>query len=101
MKKILIISWSITAYEDIAQDKDWKILFQDNVDKQYEIAKIVKMRHKVRQDKIDKFEAGQAGGSGAPGNCWGCSTFAIFVLHSGNILIDWHLLHLKLNVISD
>ena len=54
-----------------------------------EIAKIVQVRHKMRSDKIDKFDAGQAGGSGVPGNWWACSTTVIFVLHSGIILIDW------------
>ena len=57
-----------TSYENLAQEKNWEIMLQVNVDKQYEIAKIVKVRHKMRQDKIEKCEAGQAGGSGAPGN---------------------------------
>ena len=58
-----------TSYENIAQEKYWEIMLQDNVDKQYEIAKIIKVRHKLRQDKTEKSEAGQADGSGAPGNC--------------------------------
>ena len=58
------------SYGDIPREKYWKIMLEDNVDKQYEIAKVIKMRHKMRQDKIEKYEAGQVddSGSGAPGN---------------------------------
>ena len=58
-------------YENMTQENNWKIICGDNVEYQYEIAKIIKQRQSYRSHVIEKYEAGQAdySGSGAPGDC--------------------------------
>ena len=57
------------SYENCAQVHDWKIMFENDTEKQYEIAQIVSYRQRIRKHTIDKYEAGQpqvSSGSGAP-----------------------------------
>ena len=47
------------AYRNIAPRNDWKLMFNDDPDKQFDIAENIKRRQKQRKEKIEKYEAGQ------------------------------------------
>ena len=47
------------AYRNIAARNDWKLMFNDDPDKQFDIAENIKRRQKQRKEKIEKYEAGQ------------------------------------------
>ena len=43
----------------IETEKYWKDVFENNVERQKEIGRFIKQRHKIRQETIDEKEAGQ------------------------------------------
>ena len=60
------------SYGNIAQERNWKTIFESDIEIQFDIAKVVKRRQKARKQFIDKYEAGHPqipSGSRAPGNC--------------------------------
>ena len=52
----------------IKEENKIKVILEDNVDKQY-VGEVVKTRHNMRQDKIDKYECDQADDSGSRASC--------------------------------
>ena len=63
---------SCNLYENIPTEKTWKLIFEDNPDDQFKIAENIRKRQKLRNKKIDKYEAGQPqewSDSRAPGDC--------------------------------
>ena len=63
---------SCPTYEKTPQENSWRDIKRDNVERQFEIAQIVKERWNIRKRHIEKYEAGQPQdqfGSRAPGHC--------------------------------
>ena len=60
-----------TAYGSNAPGINWKHLFENIPDKQFEIAEIIKRRLTIRKKVIKNYEAGhpQGADSRAPGDC--------------------------------
>jgi hypothetical protein len=60
------------ACENVAPEKNWTNIFENKPDEQFRIAKLVKQRLRIRNKKIDNYEAGQtqdSPDSRAPGDC--------------------------------
>ena len=47
-----------SSYKKVAQEHNWKTMLENNTDRQFEIANIVKARQKYRKYIIDIYEAG-------------------------------------------
>ena len=60
------------SYKNIAPESDWELIYENNTDKQFEIAENISKRLKQRRTKIDNYEAGhpqELAYSKAPGHC--------------------------------
>ena len=60
------------SYKNIAPESDWELIYENNTDKQFEIAENISKRLKQRRTKIDNYEAGhpqELADSKAPGHC--------------------------------
>ena len=63
---------SCKSYQNIAPEPDWEWIYENNTDKQFEIAENISKRLKQRRTKIDNCEAGhpqEIADSIAPGHC--------------------------------
>ena len=61
-----------SSYKNIAPESDWEWIYENNTDKQFEIAENIRKRLKQRRTKIDNYEAGhpqELADSKAPGHC--------------------------------
>ena len=81
---------SCNSHKNRAPRLHWETINGNNQDEQFEIALNVKKRVKVRNMRIENYEACHpqvVSDSKAPGDCWAVQSF--IALHFWNILIDW------------